>query len=86
MKRTCFPFLGRFFLQWNETNFSGNDLIFHFFLSQIFPHPPPLSDLQNIEREKITQLEEFLGTIDEKYVSKNLNVNLNIGECLVNLV
>lgn len=40
MKRSCFPFLGMF-LQRNETYFSDNDLIFHSFLSQLFPHPSP---------------------------------------------
>lgn len=84
MKRSCFQFLGMF-LQRNETNFSDKDLIFHSFLFQIFPHPSPISDLQNIERKQITLLEEFLGTTDEMYFSKCLKVNPNKGEYLVNL-
>lgn len=85
MKRSCFPFLGMF-LQRNETNYSNNDLIFYFFLFQIVLTLPPLPDLQNVEREHITLLQEFLGTIDERYFTKYLKVNLNTSECLVNLV
>lgn len=74
------------FLQRNETNYSNNDLIFYFFLFQIVLTLPPLPDLQNVEREHITLLQEFLGTIDERYFTKYLKVNLNTSECLVNLV
>lgn len=74
------------FLQRNETNYSNNDLIFYSFLFQIFLTLPPLPDLQNVEREHITLLQEFLGTIDERYFTKYLKVNLNTSGCLVNLV
>jgi len=40
------------------------------FFFKIFLTLPPLSDLQNVEREHVTLLEEFLGTIDKKYFSQ----------------
>lgn len=61
-------------------------LFFTLFFFKYSLRLPPLSDLQNVEREEISLLEEFLGTFDEKYFSKYLKVKPSSSECLVNLV